>query len=481
VPNVVISPTGIQGPRGNTILNGTGTPTSDTGIDGDYYFDTTSYPTAVTLYGPKTAGAWPGAGVTLSGAAGTLLAANNLADLTSPAAARTNLGLGTAATQPATSFDTAGAAAAVAATIPAAAGSVTGETSYGQTASTGTAATFARGDHTHGTPALTTTVPAATHGVGTTASVGTAAAPARADHAHPMAAAGAPQPSAVGDTSSTGTAATFAASDHVHAREAFGAVTAQTTFGAASGSGSSTSPARADHTHGTPALPTASTSTAGVIRLDGTATDLQGHGAPAPGGTGLAADAGHAHPAPFWVPADNGLLAATYDPAHAGTVTSQSAASVAGRITLTKIALRQQIAWASIWFGLAGADAGSSLANCYLGVYDSAGTLKGTTADISSVLNVNPVAKAVALTSAFTATPGTYFIAMLLNGTWTTNTFTFKASGAGISVNANLTAPNLRYSNMLTGQTSLPATLNLASQTTTIIGAGWASQWYGIA
>ncbi|MFD9355225.1 hypothetical protein [Streptomyces sp. NPDC060031] len=37
-------------------------------------------------------------------------------------------------------------------------------------------------------------------------------------------------------------------------------------------------------------------------------------------------------------------------------------------------------------------------------------------------------------------------------------------------------APRLRYSDVLTGQTSLPSTLDLTQQTTTIINAGWASQ-----
>ncbi|MFF4580262.1 hypothetical protein ACFY15_18025 [Streptomyces sp. NPDC001373] len=47
-------------------------------------------------------------------------------------------------------------------------------------------------------------------------------------------------------------------------------------------------------------------------------------------------------------------------------------------------------------------------------------------------------------------------------------------------MNAGLAAPNLRYSNMLTGQTSSPASLTLASQSTSIINTGWASQWYGV-
>lgn len=180
------------------------------------------------------------------------------------------------------------------------------------------------------------------------------------------------------------------------------------------------------------------------------------------------------------LPSEQNLLDWTYDPDMAGHVTAQSSGGVAGRITLVRHILRKQITWSNIWIGLAGVDAAASLANCYLGVYDSGGTLRGTTADISSSLMSGAVAKPLALASPFVAAPGTYFIALLLNGTWTTNALTLKASGAGVSVNAGLSAPNLRYSNLLTGQTSLPASLTLANQVTSIINTGWASQWYGI-
>ncbi|MFI5524985.1 hypothetical protein [Streptomyces platensis] len=179
-------------------------------------------------------------------------------------------------------------------------------------------------------------------------------------------------------------------------------------------------------------------------------------------------------------PADQGLLAWTYHPDMAGHVTAQSNGGVAGRVTLTKIRIARTIPWSNVWLGLAGVDAGASLANCYLGVYDEAGIRRGVTADISSQLMTGAVAKPLALVSPFVAQPGWYFIAMLLNGTWTTNSLTFKCSGAGISVNAKLTAPALKYSNMLTGQTSLPATLDLTQQTTTQISTGWASQWYAV-
>ncbi len=142
--------------------------------------------------------------------------------------------------------------------------------------------------------------------------------------------------------------------------------------------------------------------------------------------------------------------------------------------------IRSQTTWSNIWIGFAGIDTSATLSNCYLGVYDTTGTLRGTTADISSSLMTGATAKALPLESPFTAAPGTYFIAMLLNGTWATDSLRFKASGAGISVNAGLTAPNLRYSNLLTGQTSLPASLTLSSQSTSIINTGWGSQWYGV-
>lgn len=180
------------------------------------------------------------------------------------------------------------------------------------------------------------------------------------------------------------------------------------------------------------------------------------------------------------LPSEQNLLAWTYDPNMAGHVTAQSSGGVAGRITLVRIPIRRTITWSNIWIGLAGVDAGASLSNCYLGVYSTAGTRLGTTADISSSLMSGATGKALALATPFTATPGMYYIAMLLNGTWTTNSLTFKASGAGISVNAGLAAPNLRYCNLLTGQTSLPTSVNMSTQATSIINTGWASQWYGV-
>jgi hypothetical protein len=98
-------------------------------------------------------------------------------------------------------------------------GNVTSSTSYGDTSTNGTSNSYARADHSHGTPSLTSSTP---------------------------------QNQAIGDTASVGTASTPARADHVHGMPSFGVVTAQTTFGASSANGSGTSIARNDHTHGTP-------------------------------------------------------------------------------------------------------------------------------------------------------------------------------------------------------------------------------------
>ncbi|MEV6951144.1 hypothetical protein [Streptomyces sp. NPDC051183] len=179
-------------------------------------------------------------------------------------------------------------------------------------------------------------------------------------------------------------------------------------------------------------------------------------------------------------PQDQNLLAWTGDPNDAGHVTAQSASGVGGRVTLVRIVLREQITWSNIWLGLAGIDPNAQLANCYLGVYDANGSRVAVTADISPQLMTDAIAKPLPLAKPFTAAPGTYFIALLLNGNWATNALTLKATGAGISVNAGLTPPKLRYSTVLTGQTSLPATVNLADQSTSTINTGWASQWYAV-
>ncbi|MFF3140396.1 hypothetical protein ACFVRU_01355 [Streptomyces sp. NPDC057927] len=59
---------------GTKIYNGTGTPASSLGVDGDYYFDVT--PGAVKLFGPKASGAWPAGVLLTSGGAAPVTSVN---------------------------------------------------------------------------------------------------------------------------------------------------------------------------------------------------------------------------------------------------------------------------------------------------------------------------------------------------------------------------------------------------------------------
>jgi len=53
---VEVSSTGVQGARGTIFLSGNGLPTSDVGVDGDFYINLDDNS---AVYGPKVGGVWP--------------------------------------------------------------------------------------------------------------------------------------------------------------------------------------------------------------------------------------------------------------------------------------------------------------------------------------------------------------------------------------------------------------------------------------
>lgn len=120
-------------------------------------------------------------------------------------------------------------------------GNVSSQTSYGDTSSNGTSNSYARADHTHGTPALGTSTPAAV---------------------------------SIAGSGSAGTATVPSKEDHQHAGPGFGSVTAQTSFAAASGNGTATTVSHSDHTHGTPTHDNAAHNAINISALTVPLTDV---------------------------------------------------------------------------------------------------------------------------------------------------------------------------------------------------------------
>lgn len=213
----------------------------------------------------------------------------------------------------------------------------------------------------------------------------------------------------------------------------------------------------------------------------GAATDLQPVGTTfSAGATGLAADAGHVHAVQTNMPADNNMAWFNFPPESAGGANVPSAVNVPGKLTLYRVLLRRPATVSKIWLGISANDSGATFTNCYLGLYNSAGTLLAQTADISGSLKVSTVLSFPFTVGSAVYPAGEYFIALLLGqgSTWTT--FNLKSSLGGITANAGLAAPHLKMSSMLSGLTALPATIDLSTMTAGLITGGWGSQWYGL-
>lgn len=161
------------------------------------------------------------------------------------------------------------------------------------------------------------------------------------------------------------------------------------------------------------------------------------------------------------LPADFAFQAWTMDPASSNSTVTP----VSGTIYLSMFFMRTPGTLASVVTQVpttpgSGLVAGQSL----IGIYDTAGSLKAVTADLSGVLNSTGL-KQIAFTSPYSAPAGRYFVAFLSVGT-TMPTMRSSASAAGMP-NANLSAANLRFAVAAASQTTLPSTLTPASYTAT--------------
>ncbi|MBK3572578.1 CHAP domain-containing protein [Streptomyces sp. MBT65] len=164
----------------------------------------------------------------------------------------------------------------------------------------------------------------------------------------------------------------------------------------------------------------------------------------------------------MWRPADQGLLAWTMDPA---ACTPSGSSLSAGYIYFTKVILRNAATITSLCTVVGTAGSGLTSGQCLAGLYTSSGTRVGITADQSTVWN-SAGDKAMALTSSYAAAAGSYYIALLVNGT-TSPVFAAGSSlGASFTPgNAHLASGSYRFCRSASGQTALPTSYAMTSAT----------------
>jgi hypothetical protein len=163
-----------------------------------------------------------------------------------------------------------------------------------------------------------------------------------------------------------------------------------------------------------------------------------------------------------WIPEDNGLIAAMFDPLlNSGAVTGWTAGWLfAGQVstnkpaTVTNIVMRMQAA-------------GATLSNCFAGLYSNSGTLIAKTADQSTPWQSTGI-KTMALTAEsgqsldLDGGPGIYYyLAMLWNGTTMPHPWGILPSDGNLPNDpmTSGTVGQFRIGIELGSRTSLPATL----------------------
>lgn len=170
-----------------------------------------------------------------------------------------------------------------------------------------------------------------------------------------------------------------------------------------------------------------------------------------------------------FTPADHGLVAWTHDPA---TLRSASNATTSGTVYLCKVKVvnRSSVA-TNVIVGIEAAGVTLTAGQSFVGLYNSSGTLLSASADQSGNWTSTGL-KTIALGAPQTLAVGSYYVAILSVGA-TPPQFAMGAGGA-TTVSAGLTAGTARFLTGPTGQTSLPASITLSSQTITS-GARWAA------
>lgn len=313
------------------------------------------------------------------------------------------------------------------------ASSVTAETSYGQASQVGSSSTYARGDHTHGTPAL-------------------------------------PTPGAIG-AEPAGTAATTVSS-HSSAADPHGDRSwADSKFALATGLTSLTG--------------TVNNLSASVTAIDGFLNDCLNRVAAIEQGTawlsGLQVN-GNAQIANGSLavtgnalgedtPAAHGIAAWVYDPALAVNSTQLTA----GTLYLVRVNIAAALNATKIYWWVANTGSGATASQNWAGLYSSAGTLLAS-ANVDSSFSTATL-KTTTIASTALAAGSFAWVALLFNAS-VTPTLTRASGWTGVDTAANLglSASAYRFARNGAGLTALPSSITPASN----VGTDFAGPWVAI-
>lgn len=162
-------------------------------------------------------------------------------------------------------------------------------------------------------------------------------------------------------------------------------------------------------------------------------------------------------------PEDHGLITWSYPVVQC----SGSAVPTSGTVRMVRLAtLAVTTNITSLACHIATAPTTPTAGQNFMGLYDTAGTRVAVSADCTAAFTTTGD-KIVPLTGVYAAAPGNYWVAILANAA-TPPAFSLCASHSATTANFNTAVASAQFTNGPAGQTSLPASITMASRTTSL-------------